>query len=499
MIIAAIIIPKHNRHPTKVISMPGLALPFLLPELHNPAFQFKKYLNFLLSLMARRRGAIALVSKPFDLSINPSTACQLACPYCETGNGKMARPAINLSPALHRHMISGLAEALFVIRYFGTGESLLNKRFSELLRDVKGKEIFTFITSNLSLKLTDKQIDQLLLSGLNLLGVSLDGIEQETYGQYRVGGSHDLVVDNLCRLVQRKKQLGLSYPLIQWRYLVFKHNVHEVKDVRRLAAQYEVDLLEFVKGVGPRDDDGMILGPDEFDIFPTMSGPALQAAKKSKNTLLYRLMMGSKAINRLPPGEIKHHKCDWHYMSSYWYPDGGVGPCCIATDIKQDFGKVTPNKSFSDVWNDKRYSNARALFSEGKHSGGLCENCKSKGIMDRYFNAELRGILWNAPAWVLKILSVAPDLFFLPIDHYYLSAEIQAITDNQQEFSGTYDDIGAVLRCVRDSDISKEPYLRPLIDLLADPVHSSNPTLKQRWGKIKGSMVYGLKEIKTVG
>src|SRR5512137_1983491 len=109
--------------------MAGLALPLLLPPIQDQRLAYTKYLNFLVALMARRQGAIHVPSKPFDLSINPSTACQLACPNCETGNGTMTRPAINLDPRLHAHMLSGVADELFIIRYFGTGESLLNKKF----------------------------------------------------------------------------------------------------------------------------------------------------------------------------------------------------------------------------------------------------------------------------------------------------------------------------------------------------------------------------------
>jgi MoaA/NifB/PqqE/SkfB family radical SAM enzyme len=446
--------------------MAGLALPYLLPEVKNPDLQYKKYLNFLLALMSRRAGNLRVNSKPFDISINPSTACQLHCPHCQTGNGRMDRPAVNMSPELHRHMISGVVDELFIIRYFGTGESLLNKRFTELLKQIEGKEIFTFITSNLSLKFTDQQIDDLIHSGLNVLGVSLDGAEQTTYGQYRVGGSHELVVTNMLRIIKRRNQLGLKYPLVQWRYLVFKHNEHEVPRVRELAKQYAVDLLEFVQGCAPKDGKSAVQPVDKFDVHPSMSGPALHKAMKEKDTILQRLLKQRKFEHRLPPNELKFKKCDWHYVGSYWYPDGGVGPCCHPTHIPDDFGTVTLENSFEDIWNGQRYQDARALIRDNKKTDNFCARCAGKAIMDRFFVTSMRGILLNAPEWVLKILSLKPQLFFCPVDDYYMHAEIQTIVEGHHQFVGEHSSVKKRLQSLRDADAASKPSLMLLVELL---------------------------------
>lgn len=455
--------------------MAGLALPYLLPEVKNSELQFKKYLNFLLTMMSRQTGELRVTSTPFDLTINPSTACQLHCPQCGTGNGRMTRPAVHLSPELHESMVTALADELFIARYFGTGESLLNKDFTKLIKQVAGKEIFTFITTNLSFKFTDQQIDDLLLSGLNLLGVSLDGIEQDTYGKYRVGGDYDLVVANMRRLIERRDQLGLTYPLIQWRYLVFKHNEHEISRVRELAASYKVDLLEFAPGFAPKDGSAEVQPVDKFNVQPTISGPALQKAMKEKNTLLQRLIKQRKFEPRLPPREMQFKKCDWHYVGSYLYPDGGVGPCCHPTTVSEDFGTVTRENSFAVVWNGARYQEARELVRDKKKMDSFCTRCPGKAIMDRYFNTSIRGILLNAPFWVLKILSLRPELFFCPIDEYYLHAEIQTIIANKTAWTGDFRKVKEQMQALIADDINKNNNVVLLLDLL-EQVDPAVPT-----------------------
>jgi len=459
--------------------MAGLALPLLLPEIQDPRLAYTKYLNFLVALMARRQGAVHVPSRPFDLSINPSTACQLACPNCETGNGKMTRPATNLEPRLHAHMLAGVADELFIIRYFGTGESLLNKKFPELMQEIKGKEIFTFMTTNLSFRFTDRQIDDILHSGINLIGVSLDGITQQSYERYRVNGEHDLVVGNMLRLIKRRDELGLKYPLIQWRYLVFQHNVHEIDAVRALAREYKVDLLEFAEGFAPIDDPTAPVNRlPKFEVHPTITGPALDAAKRSKNTAMRRMLLQQEHEHRLPPDNLKFQKCDWHYFSSYWYPNGGVGPCCIATDISEDFGHISYDNDFADVWNGPQYSDARALFHSGESSASFCRNCRSKPTMDRFFINSVKGILLNAPRWVLKIIAVDTDRFLLPIDEYYLGNEVKALRRFPRAFSGNYDEQSRHIRALAGRNLAMARHLMPLAEALDTPLHLPRRTLQ---------------------
>ncbi len=446
--------------------MTGLALPYLMNEIVDEDLQFAKYTNFLLALQARRRRDIRVQSRPFDLSINPSTACQLACPQCETGNGKMTRPATNMSAATHRQMLAGQVDHLFVIRYFGTGETLLNKKFPALMEEIRGKEIFTFITTNLSFKFTDQQIDELLQSGLNILGVSLDGITQETYTRYRVGGEYALVLDNMKRLLKRREELGQKYPLIEWRYLVFKHNEHEVDEVRRMARELKVDILEFAQGYAPEDGSGTVAMVDEFNVSPNVSGLAVESAMAEKRTRLAKLMRRVSPQQLQPPQLLKFTKCDWHYFGSYWYPDGGVGPCCVATDISEDFGRVNQLAEFADVWNGDLYRDARALFTDDESSSSFCRECRGKSSMDRFFITSMRGALINAPEWVLKIISQDLDQFFEPIDYYFLYREIEALKRFSRSFRG--DHCASIERFERAcrSNIVQEQQLGPLLDLL---------------------------------
>ena len=55
------------------------------------------------------------------------------------------------------------------------------------------------------------------------------------------------VFDNLKRLVAAKKALKLKSktPYVDWQFIVFKHNEHEVDEAKRLASNLGVDRLRF--------------------------------------------------------------------------------------------------------------------------------------------------------------------------------------------------------------------------------------------------------------
>ena len=52
--------------------------------------------------------------------------------------------------------------------------------------------------------------------------------------------------DNLKRLLSARKALKSKTPFVEWQFIVFKHNEHEVDAARKLASEIGVDLLRFI-------------------------------------------------------------------------------------------------------------------------------------------------------------------------------------------------------------------------------------------------------------
>ena len=59
------------------------------------------------------------------------------------------------------------------------------------------------------MNLSDEKLHKLITSGLGLLHVDIDGLDQEVYEKYRIGGNLSLVFKNLKKAIAIKKELNL--------------------------------------------------------------------------------------------------------------------------------------------------------------------------------------------------------------------------------------------------------------------------------------------------
>lgn len=434
--------------------MGDLALPHILPRVRDPQREARKYANFLLALRARRAGAARVAHHPFDLTVDCATLCQLHCPYCAVGNGTIRRGRALMETALHERLAADVAPDLFLAWYFSAGEPLLHPRLHEHLARTAGEEAFTVVSTNLSVPLSPARQEALLRSGLGMLSASVDGASAATYGQYRRGGDFALVMDNLAGLARRKREMGLQFPLLEWRFLLFAHNQHEVDTARSLAADMGLDLLEFFPGYALPPDD-----PGEQGVHPMtapmperpISGPAHEAGLARRETLVQRLTAKGAAPAPAPvdtaegalagDAAASHRRCDWLYYSGMIYPDGAFGPCCVATDADDDFTRLDAHPDVGAAWNAPAFLRSRAAFAahggtiapNGNPSGTgggastVCDRCPLPVAQELQFVQKVRAILRNAPDWVVRILSAAPDAFFLPADSRRLPVELAAL------------------------------------------------------------------------
>jgi MoaA/NifB/PqqE/SkfB family radical SAM enzyme len=445
-----------------------VALPYILPKIQNSRVETTKFLNFLGALHARRNREAVVVNKPIDATIDLTTTCQLKCPYCSTGNGTIRRPVSVMRQDRYDAVLSDIGPEVFIIWYFSTGEPLLNKHFTELLTRSKGHEVFSAISTNLSIRLSDQRIDDLLHCGLRLIMASLDGATEETYRRYRVRGQFNLVVDNLGRLAQRKQQLGLEFPLLEWRFLRFRHNQHEEHLARSMARSLGVDVIEFFPGYAPPTaSDAEVQLADQPLVGPAAEGRALQRTDLRRGLIDEALAESPKILglphhHRPPEALTDERKCDWLYYGTMIYPDGNVGPCCVSNDRDDDFASLDDHDNFTQVWNSTLFQKARRSFSSSERSETICDRCPMPASQHYQFGQKLRGILRIAPPWVLTILNAAPDQFFLEIDRLLLPQEVGVIVD--QSLAGHLPDLSTAIKTAemlaqRQLGIPETPWL----------------------------------------
>jgi len=344
---------------------------------HRQAFS-----NFLHSKYEMYRGEVAVRSYPYYLTLEPSDRCQLRCPTCVTGIENQLRAdhraetvfrqaRKSLTHELLDSLLAELGQYLYLIVFYNFGEPLLNKDLPALIRKAKAYDIETDINTNLSVRLSDERIEELLTSGLDYLYASVDGFSQRTYQIHRVGGDLELVKGNLERIARKRDELHLSTS-ITFNFLVFSFNEHEIP-----AAQQYCDQL----GIHFNRRDAFIHDPTWLPSYRRHEKAWIVPDAVSLPPDFSHTVNGVNiAWSPLPdPGESRPPRCAWHYGFSAVSAGGKVSPCCAVPDQKNDFGEVVPGSvTFADVWNNERYRRSRADFGDGPSDGlptTVCTHC----------------------------------------------------------------------------------------------------------------------------
>jgi len=291
------------------------------------------------------------VGNPFSLSIEPTTACNLGCPECPSGLKQFTRPTGKLDLDLHKEMLSQVKKSVFYINYYFQGEPFLHPQFLDLIRDAKKAKIYTATSTNAHF-ISKEKADEIVKSGLDRLIISIDGMTQATYEQYRVYGQLEKVIEASRFLVESKKQLQSSTPHLIFQFLAVKPNEHEIPAVFSLANELEIDEVRIKTAQFYNYEDGNALMPTN--------------EKYSR----YKRTSSGKYILKGDPGN--HCWRMWSGSVLTW--DGKVVPCCFDKDAQHSMGTLK-DKSFLEIWRSPSYQNFRQAILTNRKRIDICSNC----------------------------------------------------------------------------------------------------------------------------
>ncbi len=227
---------------------------------------------------------------------------------------------------LYEKIFNQIASTTYLLTIHGWGEPLMHKNLSEIIRLANKNKICTVVTTNGSL-LNNNVSKELISSKLDCLIFSIDGITDESYQLYRRGGKYESVINNMKELITLKKEMGSSTPFVEWQFLVFKHNEHEIEAAKSIACDIGVDNLVFLPAY--TEDE-------TFD------------ATNPK----YRL---PKASPLSKPSDCKHL---WSTLTFHW--NGIVVPCCYDYPELVSYGNLY-TETIDELWNNKYFQQSRNL------------------------------------------------------------------------------------------------------------------------------------------
>ncbi len=282
--------------------------------------------------------------------IEPTNRCNLACPTCPTGTGKIA-PLPDLTLERYRGVIDALRPALRNLALWNYGEPTLNKELPAFVAYAKERGVGVVkISSNVHFLSGDRGI-RLLESGLDVLILSVDGASQETYATFRQHGRFARVAEAVRHLCTEKARRGLAKPSIELQFIAMRHNAHEVPEIRRLAAEWGVDRLR-IKTFGAEDEVNRELVPEQ----PELSRYTADHATPN----------------------VVHPFCTRPWDHTVVNVDGAVTPCCyLRPDMGEEYvmGNVfeTP---FREIWRGAKYRDFRARMLQDRSRMPVCDRCR---------------------------------------------------------------------------------------------------------------------------
>jgi len=287
-----------------------------------------------------------------EIKIDVTNVCNLSCPLCpDTARrtGRQQAPRL-MSFEEFKKFVDAIKVFPEQITFGSKHEPLINKSIFQMIKYLNGKRegLQTTILTNLNLL---GSVSDLLESKVKSVLIGADGIDQETYEKYRIGGNFDVVIDNIKLIQHYKKKINSEYPKLSVVFVVFRHNENLMREAEAFFNELGVEVFfrrtDFYKGF----EDWM---PLNFRCADTK-------------------------INR----EIC---CGEPFESLNINVFGEVYPCCAEEIVKFPVGNIF-EQPLDEVWNGVKMRNIRdfLLNKTVQNSGVACLFCpvyKNNGCTD---------------------------------------------------------------------------------------------------------------------
>lgn len=291
---------------------------------HTP----RKFSNLALTSAALLGRPIHAPNLPITLKVEPSAACQLACPGClQSDPGFKAKTqGKTMSMEIFNSILRQAGDYLYRIQFYYNGEPFINKHLLEMIVAATARGIGSQVSTNFSFHFKDDFYRDIVESGLEHIIISLDGTDADTYSRYRVNGRYELVEHGMRQVIRWKRVKRRRFPIVEWQFIIFNHNRHQLEAAKRLAEEIGVDRLCL-----------------KYDGY---SDPATWNQKDQRADRWSR--------------RIKLNSCLWLWGGLVVGWNGLVNPCCSGGAYTVTIGDlaVTPIR---EIWNSGKIKELRAF------------------------------------------------------------------------------------------------------------------------------------------
>ena len=299
---------------------------------------------------------------PISYSIEPTNRCNLKCPECPSGLGALTRPLGFMSFETFKNIIDQIKDTGFYIQLYFQGEPFINKELFPMIKYARENKIYTSISTN-GILLKKETVNKILELPPDKIIFSIDGLDEETYQNYRYGGTFREAERGLKLLLNEKKKRKLKKPYVEFQFIVMKQNEHQIDDVKRYGKKIGVNKVT----------------------LKTMQVTSLESAEYflpvDKKFSRYKIENGKLILKN----KLKN-RCFALWRTSVITWDGRIAPCCFDKDVKYELGRIN-GKNFEDIWNNENFHLFRKQILKNRKAVDICRNC-TEGMKINIFEIE---------------------------------------------------------------------------------------------------------------
>jgi hypothetical protein len=300
---------------------------------------------------------------PKRVIVEPTNACNLACDYC--GNKAMLRPATYLPLDLYRQLIDEMVLlGIPRITLHTIGEPTLHPELGEMIALAKEAGRVVNISTNGTL-LTEERARALVIAGPDMLNVSADAGDPETFAVTRGGADLEGVLAGMERVRRLRDEIGRVQPS-PWGEV--RMPTMTVTCVVTALFTREAER-RFFETFSPLVDDFYFHYPNNHAGYahsePYYHGGLLPRVVRD---WLYRAL-------RSP--------CYYPWDALFLLSDGTMSVCRFDFDARVKVGRFGP-QTISELWrSDAMASLRRAHMSFDFREWSQCDNCSAAWYENR--------------------------------------------------------------------------------------------------------------------
>lgn len=290
---------------------------------------------------------------PFIVNIDPCGACNFKCSFCPCNNSDFKTAERHKTMSLDHFKkitddLKGFKQQIRAVDLYAFGEPLLNKNIIEMIKYLKASGTAQKIrmVTNGSL-LTPELNNKLIESGLDILKISVEGINSEDYKNLCIADVNmDEFLANIKDLYDKKSKLeGEQNPLIQ------------IKAVNSMLKTEEEKKLYF--DMFNNCSDSCII-ENVKDIWSEFE---VAGSAKESDKWDYERLTGSGNICSMPLYQMTIHS------------NGIVSACCVDWKFATEYGNAF-SENVVDIWHSKRLRDFQIkLIEEGRQAFEFCKSC----------------------------------------------------------------------------------------------------------------------------